>query len=87
MYADRDWVIKLWLYALNMDSLCLNPRCGILSMGVPRSFMKQCKPAVKDLSSGSIVLELGLSSQSLAESEISIAAVETTRSTKEGEKL
>lgn len=74
IYIERDWVIKLWLYPLNMDSLCLKPRCGILSMGVPLSFMKQCKLAMKDLSSVSIGLDLGGSSHSLAESEISIAA-------------
>lgn len=72
--CNRDWVIKLRLNPLNMDSLCLKPRCGILSMGVPLSFMKQCKLAMKDLSSVSIGLDLGGSSHSLAESEISIAA-------------
>lgn len=58
-----------------MDSLCLKPRCGILSMGEPLSFINVCRLDTKDFSS--IWTTLGglvSSSHSVMESWISMTA-------------
>lgn len=55
-----------------VNSLCLKPRCGILSMGVPLSFIKECRLDTNAFSSIGTTLGLASSSHSVMESWISM---------------
>lgn len=76
-YVNSMWMLcSFHKNAEWMNSLCLNPRCGIRSMGEPLSFMKECKLATNAFSSMCISLGFASSSHSVKESWISMMAGE-----------